>query len=115
MEKFKIKLVKWLANRFGFKIAMIKMGNGKVSIQGDKELLQYCDISGYTFKKDPIKRTNPKFTKPEPIKPLTVEQLKELKLTIKNINNDLPETIEEASKVQDQIINGDVKINIVKK
>ncbi len=63
MNKIKINLVKWLANRFGFKIAMIKTGNGIISIQGDRELLKYVDISGYTFKKEPIKRNeeNKKF------------------------------------------------------
>ena len=66
----------------GFKIAMIKIG-GEVpglTIDGDKELLQYVDITGYTFKKEPLKRTYPKFVEPEPIKPLTSEQLKELGL-----------------------------------
>lgn len=56
----KIKLVKWLANRFGFKIAMIKTGNGIISIQGDVELLKYVDIAGYTFKKEPLKRNEEK-------------------------------------------------------
>jgi hypothetical protein len=35
---------------------MIKTGNGIISIQGDRELLKYVDISGYTFKKEPLKR-----------------------------------------------------------
>ncbi len=47
-------------------------------IEGDKELLRYVDITGYFFKKEPLKRTFPKFVEPEPIKPLTPEQLKEL-------------------------------------
>jgi hypothetical protein len=64
----------------GYKIAMIKIGGEipSITIDGDKELLRYIDITGYTFKKDPIKRTYPKFVEPEPIKPLTSEQLKEL-------------------------------------
>jgi len=77
-----IKIIKWLSHKMGFKIAMIKIG-GKVPgiiIDGDKELLRYVDITGYTFKKDPLKRTYPKFVKPEPIKPLTYEQLKEIGL-----------------------------------
>ena len=60
MNKIKINLVKWLANRFGFKIAMIKIGNGIISIQGDRELLKYVDITGYTFKKEPLKRNEEK-------------------------------------------------------
>jgi len=77
-----IKIIKWLSHKMGFKIAMIKIG-GKVpgiTIDGDKELLRYVDITGYTFKKDPLKRTYPKFVKPEPIKPLTPKQLKEIGL-----------------------------------
>ena len=40
--------------------------------------------AGYTFKKEPLKRTYPKFTEREPIKPLTTEQLKELGITPNN-------------------------------
>jgi hypothetical protein len=38
---------------------MVKIGSKKSSgifINGDKELLRYTDISGYTFKKEPLKR-----------------------------------------------------------
>ena len=111
-----IKIIKWLSHKMGFKIAMIKIG-GEVpglTIDGDKELLRYVDITGYAFKKDPLKRTYPKFVEREPIKPLTYEQLKELELTI-NVDVTDCKNFKEASKVQDQIINGDVKINIFKK
>ena len=84
-----IKIIKWLSHKMGFKIAMIKIG-GEVpglTIDGDNELLRYVDITGYAFKKDPLKRTYPKFVEREPIKPLTYEQLKELGLTI---NVDVP-------------------------
>jgi len=110
-----IKIIKWLSHKMGYKIVMIKIG-GKVpgiTIDGDKELLRYVDITGYTFKKDPLKRTYPKFVEPEPIKPLTPEQLKELGITI-NVDVTDCKNFKEASKVQDQIINGDVKINIIK-
>jgi len=82
MKRYPVLFIKWLANRFGYNIAMIKIG-GKVpgiTIEGDKELLRYVDITGYSFKKEPLKRTFPKFVEPEPIKPLTSEQLKELGL-----------------------------------
>lgn len=77
-----IKLIKWLSHKMGYKIAMIKIGGEipGITIDGDKELLKYVDITGYTFKKEPIKRIYPKFAEPEPIKPLTKEQLKELGL-----------------------------------
>ena len=77
-----VRIVKWLSHKMGFKIAMIKIGGEipGITIDGDKELLRYVDITGYTFKKDPLKRTYPKFVKPEPIKPLTPKQLKEIGL-----------------------------------
>ncbi len=110
-----VKIIKWLSHKMGYKIAMIKIGGEipSITIDGDKELLRYIDITGYTFKKDPIKRTYPKFVEPEPIKPLTPEQLKELGITI-NVDVTDCKNFKEASKVQDQIINGDVKINIIK-
>lgn len=78
MEKYIVQLLKWLANKFGYKIIMLKASKGIINIQGNKELLPYVDTSGYFFKKEPLKRTFPKFVEPEPIKPLTPEQLKEL-------------------------------------
>ena len=82
MKRIPTLIVKWLANKLGFKIAMIKIGGEipGITIDGDKELLKYVDITGYTSKKEPIKRIYPKFVEPEPIKPLTHEQLKELGL-----------------------------------
>ena len=110
-----IKIIKWLSNKMVFKIAMIKIG-GEVpglTIDGDKELLRYVDITGYTFKKEPIKRTYPKFIESKPIRPLTPKQLKELGITI-NVDVTDCKNFKEASKVQEQIINGDVKINVIK-
>ena len=77
-----IKLIKWISHKMGYKIAMIKIGGEVpgITIEGDKELLRYVDITGYSFKKEPLKRTFPKFVEPEPIKPLTLEQLKEIGL-----------------------------------
>jgi len=82
MKRIPTLIIKWLANKIGYKIVMIKIG-GKVpgiTIDGDKELLRYVDITGYAFKKEPLKRTFPKVIESEPIKPLTSEQLKELGL-----------------------------------
>ena len=128
-----IKLIKWLAHKMGYKIAMIKIGGEvpSITIDGDKELLRYVDITGYTFKKEPLSRIQsskaptsakemflaepkPDISGIAPIKPLTPEQLKELGITI-NIDVTDCKNFKEASKVQDQIINGDVKINIIKK
>jgi len=114
MKRIPILIVKWLANKFEYKIVMLKAKNGTTIIEGNKELLKYVDITGYFFKKEPLKRTYPKFIEPEPIKQLTPEQLKELGLTI-NVDVTDCKNFKEASKVQEQIINGDVKINIIKK
>ena len=83
MKRLHIKFIKWLSHKIGYKIVMIKIGPG-LTIEGDKELLRYVDITGYSFKKEPLKRTFPKFIEPEPIKPLTPEQLKELGITPNN-------------------------------
>ena len=128
-----IKLIKWLTHKMGYKIAMIKIGGEVpgITIDGDKELLRYVDITGYTFKKEPLSRIQsskaptsakemflaepkPDISGIAPIKPLTPEQLKELGLTI-NVDVTDCKNFKEASKVQEQIINGDVKINIIKK
>jgi hypothetical protein len=56
MKRISALFVKWLANRFGYKIVMLKAKNGITTIEGDKEVLPYVDIAGYFFKKEPIKR-----------------------------------------------------------
>ena len=81
----------------GYKIAMIKFGGETpgITIEGDKELLRYVDITGYSFNKEPLSRTHKTPTsakemflaEPKPdvsnkphITKLTPEQLKELGL-----------------------------------
>ena len=81
MKRLHMKFIKWLSKGFGYKIVMLKAKNGTTTIEGDREVLPYVDISGYFFKKEPLKRTYPKVKEPEPIKPLTPEQLKELGLS----------------------------------
>ena len=95
MNRIHVKFIKWVSNKFGYKIAMLKASKGITTIEGDRELLRYVDISGYFFKKDPISRIKPSKTPttakemflaepvPDvtinpPIVPLTKEQLKEL-------------------------------------
>ena len=130
MKRYPVLFIKWLANRFGYKIAMLKAAKGTTTIEGNIELLKYVDISGYFFKKEPISRIQasrtprsakemflaepvPNIDNVEPITKLTHQQLKELGLTIDVDVTDC-KNFKEASKVQDQIINGDVKINIIK-
>ena len=127
------KLIKWLSHKMGYKIVMIKIGGEvpSLTIEGDKELLKYVDITGYTFKKEPLSRIQsskaptsakemflaepkPDISGIAPITKLTSEQLKELGLSI-NVDVTDCKNFKEASKVQEQIINGDVKINIIKK
>ena len=78
MKRIPTLIVKWLANKLGYKVVMLKAAKGTTTIEGDKELLKYVDISGYFFKKEPLKRQLPKMTEPESFTPLTPEQLKEL-------------------------------------
>ena len=130
MKRYPVLFIKWLANRFGYKIAMLKAAKGTTTIEGDFELLRYVDISGYFFKKKPLSRIQtskaptsakemflaepiPNIDNVKPITKLTHEQLKELGLTI-DVDVTNCKNFKEASKVQDQIINGDVKINIIK-
>ena len=84
MKRLHIKFIKWLSNKFGYKIIMLKAKNGTTIIEGDREVLPYVDISGYFFKKEPLKRTYPKFIEPDPINLLTNDQLKELGITPNN-------------------------------
>lgn len=53
-----IKLIKWLSHKMGYKIAMIKIGGETpgITIDGDKELIRYVDITGYSFNKEPLSR-----------------------------------------------------------
>lgn len=95
MKKLHVKFIKWLSNKFGYKIVMLKAANGITTIEGDKEVLPYVDISGYFFKREPLSRTSKAPTsakemflsepKPDvsnipPITKLTQEQLKDLGL-----------------------------------
>jgi hypothetical protein len=57
MTRMHIRFIKWVCNKLGYKIAMLKAKNGTTTIEGDKELLRYVDISGFFFKKEPLKRT----------------------------------------------------------
>jgi len=56
MKRLPEKFIKWISNKFGYKIVMLKAKNGTTIIEGDREVLPYVDISGYFFKKEPIKR-----------------------------------------------------------
>jgi hypothetical protein len=57
MKRYPALFIKWLANRFGYKIAMIKASKGTTTVEGNIELLRYVDISGYFFKKEPFNRS----------------------------------------------------------
>ena len=102
MKRLHIKFIKWLSNKFGYTIIMLKAANGTTTIEGDKELLRYVDVSGYFFKKEPLSRINPHKTPTsakemfladpvpdvdniKPITKLTPEQLKELGITPNNV------------------------------
>lgn len=56
MKRLHVNFINWLSNKFGYKIVMLKAKNGTTFIEGDREVLPYVDISGYFFKKEPLKR-----------------------------------------------------------
>lgn len=56
MKRLNVKLIKWFSNKLGFKIVMVRINNGTIDIDGDKELLKYTDVVGYSFNKEPLKR-----------------------------------------------------------
>ncbi len=56
MKRLPEKFIKWISNKFGYKIVMLKAKNGTTTIEGHKEVLPYVDITGYFFKKEPLKR-----------------------------------------------------------
>ena len=93
MKRLHVKFIKWLSNKFGYKIVMLKAKNGTTTIEGDKEMLPYVDISGYFFKKEPLSRTSkaptsakemwlsdptPDINNVDPVVKLTKKQLKDL-------------------------------------
>jgi hypothetical protein len=97
LKRIPILILKWVSNKLGYKSSFIKISNGVIKIEGDRELLKYVDISGYSFKKKPLNRLQPSKApqnakemflsepKPDvsyrpPIKKLTKEQLKEIGL-----------------------------------
>lgn len=96
MARLHVKFIKWLSNKFGYKIVMLKAANGTTTIVGDKEILPYVDISGYFFKKEPLSRISktptsakemflsdpiPDVTNIDPVVKLTKKQLKDLGIT----------------------------------
>ncbi len=56
IKRFPVLIVKWFVNKLGYKIVMLKAKNGTTTIEGNREVLPYVDISGYFFKKEPLKR-----------------------------------------------------------
>ena len=60
MKRLHVKFIKWLSNKLGYKIVMLKGKNGVTLIEGDREVLPYVDISGYFFKKEPLRRNTGK-------------------------------------------------------
>lgn len=97
MKRIPTLIVKWFANKLGYKIIMLKAKNGTTTIEGDKEVLKYTDVIGYFFKKVPLNRVTsskaptsakemwlaepiPDVTGKAPITKLTPEQLKEIGL-----------------------------------
>ena len=102
MKKLQLKLAKWLFNQAGYKIAAIKItpisnvltyvlgddvpknvytGVPTIFIEGDKELLRYLDITGYTANKTPLKRVYDVAKRPELIQSLPKDIVAEIHKT----------------------------------
>ena len=55
MRNFKIQLVKWLANKFGYKVAIVKVKDYCITVEGDLDLIthikegvmEYADSVGF--------------------------------------------------------------------
>jgi hypothetical protein len=56
MKRIPTLIVKWFANKLGYKIVMLKAANGTTTIEGDIDLIPYVNIVGYFFKKQQLKR-----------------------------------------------------------
>lgn len=57
MKKILYKLAKKILRRQGYKIALIKELDNRLSeLDGDFEWIKYVDVIGYLQKKDPLKR-----------------------------------------------------------
>ena len=85
MKRIPALIVKWLANKLGFKVVMLKAANGTVTIEGDMELLRYVDDMGYFFKKEPLSRHKPKaqvISQDEKLKQVTIDNLKNLGIEV---------------------------------
>jgi hypothetical protein len=77
MKKVLYKVAKAILNKQGYKIALIKVQNGHIHIDGDKELLKYTDKEGFLWNKEPYIQ-----------RPLKVEPL----VTLREYNNKMMAT-----------------------
>jgi hypothetical protein len=101
MKKLQLRLAKYLLKRLGYNYVAIKQttitnryGEKVIKhnafaevptlfIEGDRELLMYTDIVGFTSKKEPLRRSydTPEFPWPTPINKLPPDVLAEIELT----------------------------------
>jgi hypothetical protein len=56
LKKLQVLCLKYLANLYGYKIVMVKVENGEVTIEGDDELVKHTDITGYWFEEEQLKK-----------------------------------------------------------
>lgn len=56
LKRLQVLCLKFLANQYGYKIAMVKFENGQTEIEGDKELLKHTDITGFWFEQEQLKK-----------------------------------------------------------
>jgi len=103
MKKLQLRLAKYLLKQLGYKYVAIKqtpvsnvatyvLGNHApkhnaysetptLFIEGDRELLMYTDVVGFTNKKEPLRRNYNTPEMPTPINKLPPDVLAEIELT----------------------------------
>jgi len=98
MKRLQFRLAKWLLKRLDYKFVAVKAANGNTDIEGDKELLVYVDMTGFLFKKEPLRRyVKPEFPWPTPINKLPPEVVAEIAL----MTQPFPEEIKKQNETID--------------
>ena len=75
MRELTIKFIKWLSDRIGFKVIILREIDGSLFFEGDMYLMAYIDIHGYFNNEEPFSSytTKDKITKKTHLKILEKE------------------------------------------
>lgn len=94
MNRLHVRFITWLANRFGYKVSMVKSDKSGIYLEGNTELMRYTDFTGYLSKASPLRRAmyEPR-PEPTPINRLSLEELQQIFNEIES-KNDIEKTEE---------------------